>query len=97
MTHHEDDVDVCSSNVSLSHTSESGAVSTTKDRVQKEMQSSIAEKEDRMVFIVRVLVLVAVICSTVAVSVAVYYFATANDNTNFELEVRIRLMRLCTT
>lgn len=67
---------------------ESDAASSTKERVEKEMQSSIAKKEERLVFVVRVLVMVAIIFSTVAVSVAVYFFAKASDNALFEVEVR---------
>lgn len=76
---------------SWSHLSEPESATTSKERLEKEMQTSITRKEERIVGIVRILVVVAIICSAMAVSVAVYFFATESDTTNFELEVSLPL------
>lgn len=88
--HEAKDSTKTSDNLSLSHSNDdvSDAASSTKNRVEKEMQNSIAKKEERMVFIVRVLVFLAILCSAVAVSTAVYFFAAASDTSLFEVEVR---------
>lgn len=65
-----------------------GDASTTKERVEKEMRSEIALKEEQTIAIVRVLVILAIICSAVAVSVAVWFFATGNETATFELEYK---------
>ena len=69
---------------------ESDVASSTKNRVEREMQSSIAKKEEEMVRVIRLLVFLAILCSAVAVSVAVYFFAAASDTSLFEIEVRER-------
>ncbi|KAL3920659.1 MAG: hypothetical protein SGILL_003151 [Bacillariaceae sp.] len=86
--HEAKDSTKTSDNLSLSHSNDdvSDAASSTKNRVEKEMQNSIAKKEERMVFIVRVLVFLAILCSAVAVSTAVYFFAAASDTSLFEVE-----------
>jgi hypothetical protein len=94
--HDDDDGHGDGGDLSWSQTSESEVASTTKDRLEKEMQSSIARREERTVGIVRILVLVAIICAATAVSVAVYFFATESDTTNFELQVSPRGL-LCLT
>ncbi len=77
-------------NVSLSDSNTASDMnSSTMDRAQKEMESSIVKKEERVINIIRILVFAAVICSTVAVTLAVYLFATASDTAVFEVEVRL--------
>mmetsp|Transcript_20032 Transcript_20032/g.35262 ORF Transcript_20032/g.35262 Transcript_20032/m.35262 type:complete len:1107 (-) Transcript_20032:235-3555(-) len=72
---------------SFSQTSgSSGLASSTRERMEKEMQSSIAKKEERIVFFVRVLILVAIVCSAMTVTIAVYFFASAADTASFEAE-----------
>ena len=80
---------------SITGEDESDAASSTKNRVEKEMQNSIAKKEEEMIFFVRLLVFLAIICSAVAVSVAVYFFAASSDTSLFEYEVsKFRRMTL---
>lgn len=60
---------------------------STKDRVETVMESSIARKEERVVYFFRLLVLLAIVFASVAVSVAVFSFASASDIALFEVEV----------
>jgi hypothetical protein len=71
---------------SIAGDEESDVASSTKTRVEKEM--TIAQKEEKMIYYVRLLVFVAMLCSAVAVSIAVYFFAIASDKSLFETEVR---------
>jgi hypothetical protein len=72
-----------------SETSESEGASTSKDRWEQEMQTSVGRKEERIIAIVRILIFIAIICAATAVSVAVYFFATASDTAIFELQVSL--------
>jgi hypothetical protein len=79
--------DDLSLSASVTGDEESDVAFSTKEQVEKEMQSSIVTREERVIYFFRILILIAIICSALAVSIAVYLFAMASDNALFEAEV----------